>query len=218
MLSIESKGLDVDDKAGTSRDHKDTIRNIPTGRRTDEWSECLGLIAQKQDRAAYTRLFRHFAPLIKAFALSGSALSATHADELVQEVMLKIWQKAGGFNPEKAAASTWVYTIARNCRTDMFRRLNKFDTPLAAEDFSPDQEHEEPFMQLQNRRSADRIREVMKNLPADQTQIIAKVYMEGKSHAEAASELDLPLGTVKSRVRLAVQKMQLQFEASHEGR
>jgi RNA polymerase sigma-70 factor (ECF subfamily) len=98
----------------------------------------------------------------------------------------------------------------------MFRRLQKFDTPLAAEDFSPDQEYEEPFMQLQNRRSAERIREMMKNLPADQTQILAKVYMEGKSHAEAAAELDLPLGTVKSRVRLAVQKMQIQFEKSQE--
>ncbi|MEM1142493.1 MAG: sigma-70 family RNA polymerase sigma factor [Pseudomonadota bacterium] len=184
----------------------------PSGRRTDEWSECLVLIAEKHDRAAYTRLFRHFAPLIKAFALSGSALSATHADELVQEVMLKIWQKAGAFNPEKAAASTWVYTIARNCRTDMFRRLQKFDTPLSAEDFSQDQDDEEPFSQLQTKRSADRIRSMMGNLPSDQTQILAKVYMEGKSHAEAAAELDLPLGTVKSRVRLAVQKLQVQFE------
>lgn len=189
---------------------------VPEGRRTDEWSECLVLIAKKADRAAYTRLFRHFAPLIKAFALSGSALSATHADELVQEVMLKVWQKAGAFNPEKAAASTWVYTIARNCRTDMFRRLQKFDTPLAAEDFGPDQADEEPFLQLQSKRSAERIREMMAELPADQTQILAKVYMEGKSHAEAAAELDLPLGTVKSRVRLAVQKLQVQFERSRD--
>ncbi len=189
---------------------------VPTGRRTDEWSECLVLIAKKQDRAAFTRLFRHFAPLIKAFALSGSTMSATHADELVQEVMLKVWQKAGAFNPEKAAASTWVYTIARNCRTDMFRRLQKFDTPLAAEDFGPEQSDEEPFAQLQNRRSADRILEMMGDLPPDQTQILAKVYMEGKSHAEAAAELDLPLGTVKSRVRLAVQKLQVQFERSKD--
>ena len=188
----------------------------PTGRRTDEWSECLVLIAKKQDRAAFTRLFRHFAPLIKAFALSGSTMSATHADELVQEVMLKVWQKAGAFNPEKAAASTWVYTIARNCRTDMFRRLQKFDTPLAAEDFGPEQSDEEPFAQLQNRRSADRIRDMMGDLPPDQTQILAKVYMEGKSHAEAAAELDLPLGTVKSRVRLAVQKLQVQFERTKD--
>ncbi len=183
-----------------------------TGRRTDEWSECITLIAANQDRAAFTRLFRHFAPLIKAFALAGSSLSASVADELVQEVMLKVWQKAGGFNPEKAAASTWVYTIARNCRTDMFRRLQKFDTPLAEEDVFPDQENEEPFAMLQGRRSQETVRELMKTLPADQVQILAKVYMEGKSHTEAAAELDLPLGTVKSRVRLAIQKLQIQID------
>ncbi len=193
-------------------ERRQNVWTAPTGRRTDEWSECLTQIAEHQDRAAFTRLFRHFAPLIKAFALSGSTMSATHADELVQEVMLKVWQKAGAFNPEKAAASTWVYTIARNCRTDMFRRLQKFDTPLAAEDFSPEQDAEEPFALLQSKRSGERIREMMADLPADQTQILAKVYMEGKSHAEAAAELDLPLGTVKSRVRLAIQKLQVQFE------
>jgi RNA polymerase sigma-70 factor (ECF subfamily) len=182
------------------------------GRRTDEWSECIVLIANKQDRAAFTRFFRHFAPLIKAFALSGSSLSASVADELVQEVMLKVWQKAGGFNPEKAAASTWVYTIARNCRTDMFRRLQKFDTPLAEEDVFPDRESEEPFALLHGRRSEERVRQLMKSLPPDQMQILAKVYMEGKSHAEAAAELDLPLGTVKSRVRLAIQKLQIQID------
>ena len=189
----------------------------PSGRRTDEWSECLTLIAANEDRAAFTRLFRHFAPLIKAFALSGSTLSATVADELVQEVMLKVWQKAGAFNPEKAAASTWVYTIARNCRTDMFRRLQKFDTPIAADDVCPEQEGEEPFSQLQSRRNRERVREMMKELPADQAQILAKVYMEGKSHAEAAGELDLPLGTVKSRVRLALQKLQIQMESYSYG-
>jgi RNA polymerase sigma factor (sigma-70 family) len=197
----------VDNRQETSADQQ----NIG-GRRTDEWSECLVLIATKQDRAAFTRFFRHFAPLIKAFALAGSRLSASVADELVQEVMIKVWQKAGGFNPEKAAASTWVYTIARNCRTDMFRRLQKFDTPLAEEDVFPDQESEEPFALLQGRRSQQRVRELLKSLPADQMQIIAKVYMEGKSHAEAAAELDLPLGTVKSRVRLAIQKLQLQID------
>lgn len=184
----------------------------PAGRRTDEWSECIALIAADHDRAAFTRLFRHFAPLIKAFALAGSSLSATLADELVQEVMLKVWQKAGGFNPEKAAASTWVYTIARNCRTDMFRRLQKFDTPLAEQDVMPDREDEEPFALLQGRRSQERVRELLQTLPPDQMQILAKVYMEGKSHAETASELDLPLGTVKSRVRLAIQKLQIQID------
>ena len=182
------------------------------GRRTDEWSEYVVLIGETQDRAAFTRFFRHFAPLIKAFALSGSTMSAIHADELVQEVMLKVWQKAAGFNPEKAAASTWVYTIARNCRTDMFRRLQKFDTQLAAEDLQIDELEEEPFSALHSRRGAERVRALMGDLPPDQAQILAKVYMEGKSHSETAAELDLPLGTVKSRVRLAIQKLQVQIE------
>jgi RNA polymerase sigma factor (sigma-70 family) len=189
-----------------------TYTQDAAGRRTDEWSECLVLIAGSEDRAAFTRFFRHFAPLIKAFALAGSSLSASLADELVQEVMLKVWQKAGGFNPEKAAASTWVYTIARNCRTDMFRRLQKFDTPLAEEDVIPDQGAEEPFAMLQGKRSQERVRALMQGLPPDQMQILAKVYMEGKSHAEAAAELELPLGTVKSRVRLAIQKLQIQID------
>jgi RNA polymerase sigma-70 factor (ECF subfamily) len=182
------------------------------GKRTDEWSECLTLIGRNEDRAAFTRLFRHFAPLMKAFALSGSTLSANHADELVQEVMLKVWQKAGAFNAERAAASTWIYTIARNSRTDLFRRLQKFDTPLSADDVSGSEESEEAFMVLHQKRSRDRIRALINELPNDQAQILAKVYMEGKSHSEVAGELDIPLGTVKSRVRLALQKLQLRLE------
>jgi RNA polymerase sigma factor (sigma-70 family) len=193
-------------------DIKGTGGHGQSGRRTDEWSECLVLIAQNQDRAAFTRLFRHFAPLMKAFGLAGSTFSANHADELVQEVMLKVWQKAGAFNPDKAAASTWVYTIARNCRTDMYRRLQKFDTAVSAEDVAGEHESEEAFEALHQKRSGEKIRELIKELPADQAQILAKAYMQGKSHSEVAAELDIPLGTVKSRVRLAIQKLQIQIE------
>ena len=199
----------------TVTDKFDDDSDLPVeagGRRTDEWSECLTLIGQNEDRAAFTRLFRHFAPLMKAFALSGSTLSANHADELVQEVMLKVWQKAGAFNAERAAASTWIYTIARNSRTDLFRRLQKFDTPLSADDVTGSEESEEAFMVLHQKRSRDRIRALINELPNDQAQILAKVYMEGKSHSEVAGELDIPLGTVKSRVRLALQKLQLRLE------
>jgi RNA polymerase sigma factor (sigma-70 family) len=185
---------------------------IVGGKRVDEWSECLTLIGENEDRAAFTRLFRHFAPLMKAFAHSGSTMSSNHADELVQEVMVKVWQKAGAFNPEKAAASTWIYTIARNCRTDMYRRLNKFDTSLTAEDLSYEEETEEAVFVLHQKRTRDRIRQLIQDLPADQAEILRKVYMEEKSHSEVANELDIPLGTVKSRVRLAIQKLQIQFE------
>jgi RNA polymerase sigma factor (sigma-70 family) len=207
---VEKSMFLVKDESGTGG--KRPTDEGSTSRRNDEWSECLLLIAKNEDRAAFSRLFRHFAPLMKAFALSGSTLSANNADELVQEVMLKVWQKAGAFNPDKAAASTWVYTIARNCRTDMYRRLQKFDTSLRAEDLSGEQETEEAYVVLHQRRNQDRIHEMVKELPVDQAQILAKVYMEGKTHSEVAEELNLPLGTVKSRVRLAIQKLQIQFE------
>jgi RNA polymerase sigma factor (sigma-70 family) len=182
------------------------------GRRDDEWSVCLQTVAQTQDKQEFAKLFKHFAPLIKAFALNGSALAAAHAEELVQEVMIKVWQKATAYNPHKAAASTWIYTIARNCRTDMYRRLQKFDTPISADDIWPEGESDEMFVAVQQRRDATRIREMLQDLPHEQCQILMKVYMEGKSHSEVAEELDLPLGTVKSRVRLAMKKLQLTAE------
>jgi RNA polymerase sigma factor (sigma-70 family) len=181
-------------------------------RRDDEWSECLASMGADKDRTEFVRLFKHFAPLVKSFALAGSAMSAAHADEIVQEVMLKVWQKAGAYNPNKAAASTWIYTIARNCRTDMFRRLQKFNTPLSAEDIWFEDSQEDPFAAVQQKRNALKVNELLSQLPQDQAQILSKVYMEGKTHAEVAAELDLPLGTVKSRVRLAMKKLQIMAE------
>jgi RNA polymerase sigma-70 factor (ECF subfamily) len=84
---------------------------------------------------------------------------------------------------------------------------------LASDDFELESEEEESFVVLHTRRGAERVRELLGELPPDQAQILAKVYMEGKSHSEAAAELDLPLGTVKSRVRLAIQKLQGLMEA-----
>ena len=94
----------------------------------------------------------------------------------------------------------------------MYRRLQKFDTAISADDFDIEDESEDSFVLLHQRRNRDKVRDLMRDLPPDQAQILAKVYMEGKSHSEVAAELDLPLGTVKSRVRLAIQKLQIQFE------
>jgi len=184
----------------------------PTGKRDDEWSRCLEQVAISRDRAAFARLFGHFAPLIKAFALSGSSLSAAYAEELVQEVMIKVWQKADAYDAQRASASTWIYTLARNARTDLYRRLQKFDTPLSADDIWPDNDGGDLFAAVQLKRDASRVRQLMAALPHEQAQILAKVYMEGKSHSEVAEALDLPLGTVKSRVRLAMNKLQLMMD------
>ncbi|MFV8816477.1 sigma-70 family RNA polymerase sigma factor [Haliea sp. E17] len=180
--------------------------------RNDELSRDLERVGANRDRDAFARLFRHFAPLVKAFALGGSPLAASHAEELVQEVMIKVWQKSPGFDPRKASASTWVYAIARNSRTDMYRRLQKFDTPLNAEDIWPDTGSVELFSSVQMHRDAARVRKMLGELPHEQVQVLTKIYMEGKSQSEAAADLDLPLGTVKSRVRLALNKLQLLVE------
>lgn len=187
---------------------------LPDTKEQDPWSALVVTIAGQQDREAFARLFQHFAPLLKSYALSyAGALNATQAEEMVQETMLKVWNKAKYFDPAKASASTWIYTIARNTRTDMLRRRNSAnEVELTAEDLWPDDEEREPFSVLQQRRAEVAVRNGLAQLPAEQAQVLTKVYMEGKSHTEVADELKLPLGTVKSRVRLAMQKMKLALE------
>jgi|NOAtaT_6_FD_contig_91_1457093_length_1087_multi_3_in_0_out_0_1 RNA polymerase sigma factor (sigma-70 family) len=180
-------------------------------RETDPWTIRLQAVARERDRQAYAELFRHFAPLLKSFALSTSGMSSNAlAEELVQEVMLKIWNRAATFDSAKASATTWIYTLARNCRIDLLRRKFRVHEEVDVDelwDFGTDPEelHDELY---QKRIEVD-VRESLRALPSEQRQIIAKVYMEGKSHSEVAEELNLPLGTVKSRIRLAMSKLKV---------
>ncbi|MBT5388269.1 MAG: sigma-70 family RNA polymerase sigma factor [Porticoccaceae bacterium] len=194
-------------------------------KRSDQWSLLLISVGEKRDRLAFAQLFKHFAPLIKSFAQASrhEGWFPGLSDDLVQEVMIKVWQKAAGYNPEKASATTWIYTVARNCRIDMLRRKsNTQHLPLENEDFWHEPDEDTPVSLLRQKRSEDRVQDSLSQLPKEQDEILRKVYLEGKSHAEASSELGLPLGTVKSRVRLALQKMQIlvspeyQDELSHE--
>jgi RNA polymerase sigma-70 factor (ECF subfamily) len=159
--------------------------------------------------------------LIKAFAirLSSGTKSENLAEELVQETMLKVWQKAGSFNSEKANASTWIFTIARNTRIDLLRKKARHQNNRVANDHSEEgfdvediwieDENEDVFNQIAKQRSIKSLHETLQELPEEQSFILKKVYLEDKSHSEIAQELDLPLGTVKSRVRLALNKLRL---------
>lgn len=185
------------------------------------WSECLVKIARDEDRAAFQELFTRFSPLIKAFAArqSSSAYAETMTEELVQETMIKIWEKAASFDPKKASPSTWIFTIARNTRIDMLRKTARHQNNRVANDHSEDgfdvediwieNENEDVFNQLAKQRSSEKLHESLEELPEEQAFILRKVYLEDKSHTEIAEELDLPLGTVKSRVRLALSKLRL---------
>lgn len=178
------------------------------------WGAVLQLIAQ-QDRAAFARLFAHFAPQIKAFGLSTVLpdRSGQFADELVQETMITVWNKAGSYDASKAGASAWIFTIARNKRIDLLRKLKRHSGMLDIDDIWPlEDESAGPFQTLQQRITEQRVRESLKTLPPAQREVLQLAFMEGKSHSEISAELALPLGTVKSRIRLAMQRLQLILE------
>ncbi|MFI2809716.1 MULTISPECIES: sigma-70 family RNA polymerase sigma factor [Microbulbifer] len=185
-----------------------------TQSRDDDWSKLLVLVGSRQDRAAFERLFHHYAPLIKGFHYSRSAqaFSAEAADELVQEVMFRVWRKAASFDPTRASANTWIYTIMRNCRIDMLRRNSRRQDAdggdVEVDDIWDDSPESQPLLVLQHKRSQRDIAEGLRSLPAEQSHVLEKAYMEGKSHSEISNELGLPLGTVKSRVRLALKKLE----------
>jgi RNA polymerase sigma factor (sigma-70 family) len=179
----------------------------------ERWQEALQAVAHG-DRQAFAALFRHFAPKLKAFALAKpcGGNPSQFADELVQEVMIKVWNKAGSYNPALAGASTWIFTIARNCRIDMIRARVRSGFPLESEELLADMEADEasaPFESTWQRNLERDIRAGIRELPEEQAEVITQIYMEGKSQQEVADELALPLGTVKSRVRLALAKLKI---------
>ncbi len=181
----------------------------------DIWINQLNAVAEHQDRAAFAKLCDHFAPQLKAYGLSTvtSGVSLQQfSDDLVQEVMIKVWQRAHQFDSSKAGVSTWIFTIARNARIDLLRRNNRHANQLDADDVWIEDENADPYKKFEQKRTQQIVREAISELPHDQAQVLAKVYLEGKSHSEVAGELDLPLGTVKSRVRLAMGKLKLVLE------
>jgi RNA polymerase sigma-70 factor (ECF subfamily) len=183
-----------------------------------DWNAALIKVGTHQDRAAFSELFAHFAPLLKGFLLKSGGLDPEHAEELVQETMVKVWRKAPTFSPKQAAASTWMYTIARNTRIDWLRKHTRYQTvELTAEDaYDEHDEGETPFSSLVNVRNERNISEHLKTLPPEQLQVLTLMYFHGKSGQEVANELDIPLGTVKSRARLALKKMKLRLADESE--
>lgn len=182
----------------------------------EHYANMIDQVAKTQDTRAFQDLYEHFGPLIKAFAISsGLQYQGDHLpEELVQEVMMSIWRKAALFDRRKAAPSTWIFTIARNQRIDMLRKLSKYQNDVDADDVWDLEASTDLFSEVRESRIQNHVKSELEHLPIEQKQIVAKVFLEDKSHQEVADELNLPLGTVKSRVRLAMQKLKTHLGAT----
>jgi len=183
-----------------------TDDRMPT---TDEFNAWVRAVAESADRSAFAALFRHFAPRLKSFLVRSGSSDAV-AEELVQEAMVQLWRRAGSFDPARAQLSTWLYTIVRNLRIDHHRRqigvaeseAEAFDADVLGAD--ADMEPEAQMLAAQRERG---IRRALAALPPEQAQVLRLSFYEEHAHPAIAKALGIPLGTVKSRIRLAVAQL-----------
>jgi RNA polymerase sigma-70 factor, ECF subfamily len=173
-------------------------------------AEFLHRIAERGDVEAFRKLFQDYAPRVKSYMMRQGA-DANTAEELAQETLLTVWRKAKLYSGEKGSATTWIFTIARNLRIDRLRKemtwveLPEGRNEEASTDISPDEA-------VSERERKERVQKALGELPADQHEVVTLSYVEGLSHSEIAERLGLPLGTVKSRMRLAYLKIRESVE------
>lgn len=192
--------------AGVIRDHATGNRraaDVTEG----EWVGHVRRIQADRDQEAFAELFRHFAPRLKAFLMKSGATEAL-AEECTQEVMATLWHKAHLFDPTRAGVATWIFTIARNRRIDMLRRNRRpepEDLPWGPE-AEPDQE-----AALALQQETDKLGDALRRLPEKQRELVEKAYFGELSHTEIAAQTGLPLGTIKSRIRLALERLRYEM-------
>lgn len=176
----------------------------------DQLAGWLEDVAANRDKAAFASLFEYFAPRVKGFLINKGADNAL-AEEIVQDVMLTVWRKADMFDRTQASASTWLFIVARNRHIDYIRRARKpgldpeEPTLMPSGEVAPD----EAFV-LQQRE--ERLHEALKILPPEQMELLRQAFFVGKSHREIADDTGIPLGTIKSRIRLAFMALRKALE------
>ena len=159
-----------------------------------------------EDRAAFAQLFNYFAPRVKAMLLR-SGLDPARAEDIAQETLLLVWRKADKFDPAGASAAAWIYTIARNLRIDIARRDKRGARLVEAEGEDIPDPGQSAFDTLSEVEVEERVRSAMSALSAEQLKVVTLSFFESKPHPEIAETLGIPLGTVKSRLRLAMQHL-----------
>ncbi|HEY0894097.1 MULTISPECIES: sigma-70 family RNA polymerase sigma factor [Cellvibrio] len=178
-----------------------------------DWGALLARVAENDDKAAFRAIYQHFAPRIKAYAINQGF--SQHAEVLVQEVMTSVWRNADKYSESLASVSTWIFTITRNQRIDILRKLNRTraEIVIETEDLWQIPTEDTTICSIQNLSTEKFVKAAIDKLPEEQMIALRKVYYEGKTHEEVAEELNIPLGTVKGRLRLSLQKLRVMFEA-----
>jgi RNA polymerase sigma factor (sigma-70 family) len=174
---------------------------------TADWAALVLRVRDDQDRAAFAALFRHFAPRVKAFLMKSGA-DATLAEECAQDVMATLWQKAHLFDPSRASVATWVFTIARNRRIDALRKARRPEPEELP--WGPEPEPDQAEV-LEAQQDTERLGAALAQLPDKQRALIERAFYGDLSHSEIAAETGLPLGTIKSRIRLALDRLRQQM-------
>lgn len=188
--------------------HRKGLPRVAAEQQQTDWAALVMQVRDHQDKAAFAALFRHFAPRVKAFLMKSGA-SATVAEECAQDVMATLWQKAAMFDPERASVATWVFTIARNRRIDALRKARRPEP----EDLTWGPEAEPDQAEIyEAQQETKRLGAALSQLPAKQRALIERAYYGDLSHSEIAAETGLPLGTIKSRIRLALDRLRHQMD------
>ncbi|WP_290654426.1 sigma-70 family RNA polymerase sigma factor [Idiomarina sp.] len=173
-------------------------------------AELLAKVAETRSRAAFSELFSHFAPKLQAYGTRQFGNEQTAMD-LVQETMTNVWHKAHLFKPDRGSPSTWIFTIARNIRFDLLRKNKKRKDDISADELWPilaeQNDNLDDGYALDNDVLMQEIAHYYAQLPDPQRVVVEKIYIEGKSQQEVSDSLGIPLGTVKSRTRLALKKL-----------
>lgn len=191
---------------------KETVDQITAQQERDHLSGLIEKIAEARCKEAFADLFNHFAPRVKGYLMRLGADNG-QAEELAQEVLLTVWRKAEMFDRRQASAGTWIFTIARNRRIDLLRRRKALDIDPDDPAILPGAEPT-PDEAMQAVQREERLHEAMKDLPQEQFELLQKAFFQGQTHREIADETGLPLGTVKSRLRLAFTRLRRALDGS----
>lgn len=167
------------------------------------WVSHMERIRDKQDQAAFTELFEHFAPRVKGFLVKSGA-DASLAEECAQEVMATCWHKARMFDPARASVATWIFTIARNKKIDVLRKQRRPEPDELV--WGPEEEPDQADV-LALQQESEILGQAIAELPDAQRELIKQAYFGDMSHSEIAERTGLPLGTIKSRIRLALERL-----------